>query len=83
MAILNITYHGMSGDAPGEVDERASDADIRRFAEEIVRSGDIQGLHIATLEPGAFDAFVVDRLRDPDGKERFFLRPKVPFGAFA
>ncbi len=83
MAILNITYHGMSGDAPGEVDEHASDADIRRFAEEIVRSGDIPGLHLATLEPGAFDPFVVDRLRDPDGKERFFLRPKVPFGASA
>ncbi len=81
MAILNITYHGMSGDVPGEIDEGASDTDIRRIAEEVVRTGGIQGLHIATLEDGAFDGFVVDRLKDPDGTDRLYLRPKVPFGA--
>lgn len=80
MAILNITYHGMSGDAPGEIDEGATDTDIRRFAEEIVRSGEIPGLQISGLEEGAFDGFVVDRLSDPTGKARFYLRPKVPFG---
>ncbi len=81
MAILNITYLGMSGDVPGEVDESVSDDDVRRIAEEVVRSGGIQGLHVATLEPGAFAGFVVDRLSDPEGKRRFYLRPKVPFGA--
>lgn len=83
MAILNITYQGMSGDVPGDLDDRLSDADLRRIAVEVVRSGDIHGLHLATLPDDAFDGFVVDRLQDPDGKSRIYLRPKVPFGGAA
>lgn len=80
MAILNITYEGMSGDVPGEIDDGVTDGDLRRIAVEVVRSGDIRGLHIASLADDAFDGFVVDRLQDPDGKARIYLRPKVPFG---
>jgi hypothetical protein len=28
-----------------------------------------------------FDNFVIDRLHAPDGAQRIYLRPKVPFGA--
>ena len=81
MAILNITYQGQSADYELELDFAASDADIRRIAVEVVRSGGVRGLHVAQLQEHAFDHFVIDRLRGPDGDQRIYLRPKVPFGA--
>jgi hypothetical protein len=81
MAILNITYQGMSADYELELDFGASDEDIRRIAVEVVRSGGVRGLHVAQLPFNAFDQFVIDRLRAADGAQRIYLRPKVPFGA--
>jgi hypothetical protein len=81
MAMLNITYQGESADYELALDFAASDADIRRIAVEVVRSGGVRGLHVAQLPEHAFDSFVVDRLRGPDGGQRIYLRPKVPFGA--
>jgi hypothetical protein len=81
MAILNITYQGMSADYELELDFAASDEDIRRIAVEVVRSGGVRGLHVAQLPFNAFDQFVIDRLRAADGAQRIYLRPKVPFGA--
>lgn len=80
MAILNITYEGMSVDYPLEVDYRMTDRDVRRIASELVRSGDVPGLHIRALEDNAFDYFIVDRYQNEKGGQRIFLRPKVPFG---
>jgi len=81
MATLNITINGMSADYPLEVDYALSDADVRRIAVEVVRSGDVAGLRLPHLGDGAFDHYVVDRFRGPQGGERIYLRPKVPFGA--
>jgi hypothetical protein len=81
MAILNITYQGQSADYELEIDFAATDDDIRRIAVEVVRSGGARGLHVAQLSPRAFDHFVIDRLRDGNGAQRIYLRPKVPFGA--
>jgi hypothetical protein len=81
MATLNITYQGQSADYDLEIDYAASDADIRRIAVEVVRSGGVRGLHVPQLADDAFGGFVVDRLRSPDGAQRIYLRPKVPFGA--
>lgn len=81
MAILNITYQGESADYELELDFAATDADIRRIAVEVVRSGGMSGLYVAELPERAFDNFVIDRLRGPDGAQRIYLRPKVPFGA--
>jgi hypothetical protein len=81
MAILNITYQGHSADYELELDFAASDADIRRIAVEVVRSGGARGLHVAGLDDAAFDHFVIDRLRGDNGATRIYLRPKVPFGA--
>jgi hypothetical protein len=75
MAHLNITYGGLSADYPLELDVRVSDADVRRIAVEVVRSGGVHGLHLPHLAENAFDSFVVDRMGD-----RIYLRPKVPFG---
>ncbi len=81
MAVLNITYQGHSADYDLEIDYAASDADIRRIAVEVIRSGGVRGLHVAQLADNAFANYVVDRLRSPQGEQRIYLRPKVPFGA--
>jgi len=81
MAILNITYHGLSSDLPGDVDAALDDDDIRKIAVEVVRSGDLPGLQLANLDDAAFADFVVDRFDTPEGGSRIYLRPKVPFGA--
>jgi hypothetical protein len=80
MAILNITYQGQSADYDLAVDFATSDADIKRIAVELVRSGGIRGLHLPALPPTAFVNYVVDRLTGPAGEQRIYLRPKVPFG---
>jgi len=78
MATLNITYNGLSADYALELDAHVSDADLKRIAVEVVRSGNVPGLALPHLAESAFDGFVVDRLQ---GGERIYLRPKVPFGA--
>lgn len=78
MAILNITYNGLSADYPIELDGRVPDTDLKRIAVEVVRSGDVPGLALPNLPQSAFDDFVIDRLQ---GGQRLYLRPKVPFGA--
>ncbi len=80
MAVLNITYSGLSADYPLDLDYALSDVDVRRIAVEVVRSGGLRGLQIANLADGAFDNYVVDRFRGPGGEPRIYLRPKVPFG---
>ena len=80
MTTLNITYNGRSADCPLEIDGAVSDADVRRIAVEIVRSGGLPSLHYAQLPQNTFDGYVVDRLEGAYGP-RIYLRPKVPFGA--
>jgi len=80
MARLNITYNGLSVDVPLELDYQASDADIRRIAVELIRSGAAPGLRIANIGEHAFTSYVVDRFDTDSGGRCIFLRPKVPFG---
>ena len=80
MALLNITYQGLSVDYPLDVDSHLSDRDIRRIAVELVRSGGLRGLQIANLPEDAFDYYIVDRFNAPGAAHRIYLRPKVPFG---
>jgi hypothetical protein len=80
MAILNITYRGRSADVAEPIAEGIGDADIRRIAVELVRTGGLDGLYLPDLPRDAFRYFVVDRLVDPHGVRRVYLRPKVPFG---
>jgi hypothetical protein len=81
MATLNITFDGLSADVPVELERYISDADVRRIAAELVRSGGVPGLHRFELRDDAFQHYVVDRFRGQHGEERIYLRPKVPFGA--
>ena len=81
MTTLNITYNGLSADCAIELERDVSDADVRRIAVELVRSGGVPGLQLANLSERAFDFYVVDRFPSPQGDLRIDLRPKVPFGA--
>jgi len=83
MAILNITYSGLSADYQLDVDYNLTDADVRRIAVEVVRAGGVRGLRVPELSDHAFDQFVVDRFDTHEGGKRIYLRPKVPFGAGA
>lgn len=78
MATLNITWGGLSADYPLELDAQLSDADVKRIAVEVVRAGNVPGLHVQAISEDAFAGYVVDRLQ---GGQRLYLRPKVPFGA--
>ena len=80
MAVLNITYNGLSADYPLDVEYNLTDPDVRRIAVEVVRSGGLRGLAIANLPERAFDDYVVDRVNTAQGGQRIYLRPKVPFG---
>lgn len=75
MTMLNITYNGRSADYLFEGDRALSDADLRRLAVEVIRSGDLPQLAIHGLRDDAFDGHVIDRFDD-----KVYLRPKVPFG---
>jgi len=81
MAVLNITFNGLSADYPLDVEMNLTDGDVRRIAVEVVRSGGIRGLQVQNLPDRAFDDYVVDRFDTPQGGRRIYLRPKVPFGA--
>ena len=82
-ATLNITLQGVSADYPVAMDPNVSDRDVKRIAIEVIRSGEVPGLHIGNLPENTFDSYVVDRFNNADGGVRLYLRPKVPFGAGA
>ena len=83
MAILNITYNGLSADYQLDVDYSLSNDEVRRIAVEVVRGGGLRGLRVPNLDARAFEHFVVDRFDTHEGGKRIYLRPKVPFGAGA
>lgn len=77
MSMVNVTYQGRSADFPLESQTRLSDADLKRIAVEMIRSGGVPGMRVRDLAENAFEHYVVDRFDDQD---RIYLRPKVPFG---
>ena len=81
MAILNVTYGGRSADVPWNVDDKLSDAEVKRVALEAMADRSVRrALRADTTHPALFANFVVDRINGPDGILRLYLRPKVPFG---
>jgi hypothetical protein len=78
-AMLNITYNGMNGDLRDPVHFDATDAEIKAWATEAVRNGDVVGID---ADPNVdFTDFVVDRFAAKDDlPARTSLRPKTPFG---
>ena len=78
MAILNITYQGQSADYELALDFATTDADIRRIAVEVVRSGGVRGLHLPNLPQ---QRVRVLRRRPPDGSRRRAAHLPAPEGA--
>lgn len=79
-AFLNVTYNGENGDMPEPVSLDASDEDIRQFAEEAIKNGDMRGLP-ADIDV-SLDGFVVQRFaKNNDRPARIMIRPKTPFGS--
>ncbi|MCB9745024.1 MAG: hypothetical protein H6741_08305 [Alphaproteobacteria bacterium] len=78
-ARLNITLHGQNGDLVDPVPFGASDAELRRWAAEAVRSGSVPGV---SAQRASFADFIVDRFPASDAVpfHRIFLRPSTPFG---
>lgn len=78
-ARLNITFSGENGDLPDPVSFDSTDGDIKEWATEAVRNGDVPGIPAAA--DADFTDFVVDRFgAKEDQPNRIFLRPKTPFG---
>jgi hypothetical protein len=82
MAILNVTYAGRSADVPWDVDDKLTDAEVKRVAAEALREPAMRrALNTdPAVQPALFANFVVDRIHGPDNVLRLYLRPKVPFG---
>jgi len=71
---LNVTFGGMSLDV-AEIEHIASDEDIKRIADEVVRT--IIPWSSLDIPSDPFRNYVVDRFVQTN---MVYLRPKVPFG---
>ena len=79
-ARVNITWAGQNGDLPDPVFFDATDGDIKNWASEAIRNGDVPGIRAdANVD---FTDFIVDRFGPNDARPYSLLqlRPKTPFG---
>ena len=78
-ASLNFTFAGQNGTLPDPVDFDATDAQIKAWASEAIRTGGFPGI-TATPDVDLTD-FVIDRFPAQDNlPPRLIGRPKTPFG---
>jgi hypothetical protein len=78
-ARVNVTYGGHNGDLPDPVSFDATDADVKQWVTEAVRTGGVPGI---PSQEADFADFVVDRFTATEARPyaAMFLRPKTPFG---
>jgi hypothetical protein len=79
-ARVNITWSGQNGDLRDPVMFQSTDADIKAWVTEAVRTGGVPGIAVA---PDAdFSDFVVDRFAVTEARpyNLVAVRPKTPFG---
>lgn len=79
-ARVNVTFSGSNGDLPDPVMFQSTDADIKAWVTEAVRTGGIPG--IAAAPNADFSDFVIDRFTATEARPHNLLavRPKTPFG---
>jgi len=79
-ARVNITWNGQNGDLPDMVNFDSTDADVKGWVTEAVRTGGVPGL--AADEGINLTDFVVDRFTENDARpyNLIQIRPKTPFG---
>jgi hypothetical protein len=80
-ARVNITYGGQNGDLPDTVSYDATDAEVRQWVTEALRTGGVPGIPM-TRDADLRD-FVIDRYRANDVRPYNLIqvRPKTPFGS--
>ena len=78
-AMLNITWAGSNGDLRDPVFFDSTEADIKAWATEAIRNGNVPGID---ADPNVdFTDFVVDRFAAKDDMpNRLMIRSKTPFG---
>lgn len=78
-AKLNVSIGGEQGDLDDPVNYDATDDEVRRWATEAIRAGNIRG--ISARSDADFTDYRVDRIDAKDGlPNRLSLRPKTPYG---
>jgi len=79
-ARVNITWNGQNGDLPDMVNFDSTDADVKGWITEAVRTGGVPGI-TADVNVDLTD-FVVDRFTENDARpyNLIQIRPKTPFG---
>jgi hypothetical protein len=80
-ARVNVTWKGQNGDLPDTVARDSTDADVRQWVTEAVRTGGVPGINADARAD--FSDFVIDRFAPNDARPYNLIqvRPKVPFGA--
>ena len=80
VAKVNVTYGGSNSDLVDPVSLDATDADVRAWVTEAVRSGSVPG--IAQDQHADFHDFVVERFppNETHPTHRIMLRPKASYG---
>lgn len=80
-ARVNVTWAGENGDLVDPVSVDATDADVRQWVTEAVRTGGVAG--VPADAAADFHNFVIDRFAPNDIRpfNLIQLRPKTPFGA--
>jgi hypothetical protein len=79
-ARVNCTFHGGNGDLPDPVSFDATDADVKAWVTEALRTGGIPG--IAADPEADLTDYVIDRFAATDVRPFALIqaRPKTPFG---
>jgi len=80
LARVNVTYGGQNGDLADPVNYTATDAEVKAYVTEAVRSGGVPGLRADARAD--FSEYVVDRFAPTEARPFALLqlRPKTPFG---
>lgn len=79
-ARVNVTYAGSNGDLPDPVSFESTDADVKGWVTEALRTGGVPGIP-AQPQVDLTD-FVIDRFRATEARPWNLIacRPKTPFG---
>lgn len=79
-ARVNVTWGGQNGDLPDAVPRDSTDADVKAWVQEAVRTGGVPNI---PADPAAdFRDFIVDRYAATEQTpyNRIFIRPKTAYG---
>ena len=79
-ARINVTWNNQNGDLPDPVSFDSTDADVRGWVSEAVRTGGVPGIRADAA--ANFTDYVVERFAPTEARphNQIMVRPKVVFG---